>query len=61
MVKIEGKNWFSKTVRSRATGKVVQTISAGSVDAHGAAGGSVERLQDAFARFRRSFCPDRVR
>ena len=61
IVKIEGKNWYSKTVRSTATGRVVQTISGGSVDAHVVAGGSVERLQDAFARFRRSFCPGRAR
>ena len=41
IVKIEGKNWYSKTVRSTATGRVVQTISSGSVDAHVVAGGSV--------------------
>jgi hypothetical protein len=56
IVKIEGKSWYSKTVRSRATGRALQSISAGSVDAYVAAGGSVERLQGAYAHFRHAFC-----
>ena len=33
IVKIEGHSWYSKTVRSKATGRVVYDISAGNVDA----------------------------
>ena len=56
IVKIEGQGWYSKTVRSKATGRVVYSVSAGNVDAYVAGGGSVERLQDAFAHFRSAFC-----
>ena len=59
IVKIEGESWYSKSVRSRATGRVVQSISAGSVDAYVAGGGSVERLQSTFAHFRSAFCGGR--
>ena len=59
IVKIEGQGWYSKTVRSNATGRVVYRIYAGNVDAYAAGGGSVERLQCAFAYFRSTFCrPD---
>lgn len=57
IVKIEGQSWYSKTVRSKATGRVVQNISAGSVDVYVAGGGSVERLQSTYAYFRSAFCP----
>jgi hypothetical protein len=52
IVKIAGPGWYSKTVRSRATGRVVQNISEGSVGVYLAGGGSVERLQAAFAHVR---------
>jgi hypothetical protein len=56
IVKIEGHGWYSKTVRSKATGQLVQNVSAGSVDTYMAGGGSVERLQSTFAHFRSTFC-----
>jgi hypothetical protein len=56
IVKIEGRAWYSKAVRSRSTGRVVYNISAGNVDAHVAGGGSVERLLGTFAYFRSAFC-----
>ena len=59
IVKIEGHGWYSKTVRSKATGRVVQNISTGSVDVYLAGGGSVQRLQSAFAHFRSAFCHGR--
>ena len=59
IVKIDGEGWYSKSVRSRATGRVVQNISAGNVDAYVAGGGSVERLQSTFAHFRSAFCGGR--
>jgi hypothetical protein len=59
IVKIEGQGWYSKTVRSKATGRVVYGISAGSVDVFVADGGPVERLRGAFAHFRSAFCRGR--
>ena len=56
IVKVEGTSWYSKTVRSKATGRVVYHISEGNVDAYVAGGGSVERLQSTFAHFRSAFC-----
>jgi hypothetical protein len=56
IVKIEGQSWYSKTARSKATGRVVYSIPAGNVDAYVADGGSVERFQSAFAHFRSVFC-----
>ena len=60
IVKIEGVSWYSKTVRSRATSRVVLSISGGSVDIYIAAGSSLERLHGAFAHFRHAFCRDRT-
>ena len=59
IVKIEGERWYSKSVRSRATGRAVQNITAGNVDAYVAGGGSVERLQSKFAHFRSTYCAGR--
>jgi hypothetical protein len=59
IVKIEGRGWYSKTVRSKTTGRVVYAIKEGNIDAHVAAGGSVARLQDAFRHFRSAFCRGR--
>jgi len=60
IVKVEGERWYSKTVRSEATGRVVYNVSTGNVDAHVAGGGSVERLRNAFAYFRATFCRGRA-
>lgn len=59
IVKIEGRGWYSKTVRSRATGRVVYAISEGNIDAYVAGGGSVARLQKTFRHFRSAFCRGR--
>jgi hypothetical protein len=59
IVKVDGLGWYSKTVRSKATGRVVYSIPAGNVDAYVAPGDSVERLQSAFAHFRSAFCRGR--
>ena len=59
IVKIEGRSWYRKTVHSKTTGRGVFNIGAGSVGIFVASGGSVERLQDAFAYFRSAFCPGR--
>jgi hypothetical protein len=59
IVKIEGHSWYSKMVRSGATGRVVHAISTGNVDAYVASGGSVQRLLDTFAYFRSTFCGGR--
>jgi hypothetical protein len=59
IVKIEGQGWYSKTARSKATGRVVYKVPAGNVDAYVADGGSVERLQSAFTHFRSAFCRGR--
>ena len=59
IVKVEGQGWYSKTVRSKATGRVVYSIPAGNVDAYVANGGSVAQLQSTFAHFRSAFCPGR--
>jgi hypothetical protein len=59
IVKVEGQGWYSRTVRSKATGRVVYSIPAGNVDAYVANGGSVERLQSAYAHFRSAFCRGR--
>jgi hypothetical protein len=59
IVKIEGRGWYSKTVRSRATGRVVYAISEGNIDAYVADGGSVARLQNTFRHFRSAFCRGR--
>ena len=56
IVKIEGLRWYSKKVRSKATGQIVYNISAGSVGTFVADGGSVERLQSTFAYFRSALC-----
>lgn len=56
IVKIEGRSWYSKTVRSKATGRVVYDVSAGNLDVYVARGRSVQRLQDTFAYFRSAFC-----
>jgi hypothetical protein len=56
IVKIEGHRWYSKTVRSKATGRVVCNIRAGNIDTYIARGGGVERLRSAFAHFRSAFC-----
>jgi hypothetical protein len=56
IVKVEGHRWYSKTVRSKATGRVVYNISEGKIDTYTAAGGSAERLRSAFAYFRSAFC-----
>jgi hypothetical protein len=60
IVKIEGRGWYSKTVRSKATGRVVYTISEGNIDAYVADGGSVARLQNTFRYFRSAFCRGRT-
>jgi hypothetical protein len=57
IVKIQGQGWYSKTARSKATGRVVYDIRAGNIDAFVADGGPVGRLQGAFAYFRSAFCP----
>jgi hypothetical protein len=59
IVKIEGQRWYSKTVRSKTTGRVVQNTDSGNVDVYVANGGSVERLESAFSRFRSAFCRGR--
>lgn len=59
IVKIEGRGWYSRTVRNKATGRVVQNIGAGSVEVYVAGGGSVARLQSAYAHFRSAFCRGR--
>jgi hypothetical protein len=56
IVKIEGRAWYSKTVRSSATGRVVYAISEGNIDAYVADGGCVVRLQNTFRYFRSAFC-----
>jgi hypothetical protein len=56
IVKIEGHRWYSKTVRSKATGRVVYNIREGNIDTYIARGGGVERLRSAFGHFRSSFC-----
>ena len=56
IVKIEGHSWYSKTVRSQTTGRVVHNISNGNIDTYIARGGDVERLRSAFAHFRTAFC-----
>jgi hypothetical protein len=60
IVKIEGRGWYSKTVRSKATGRVVYTISEGNIDAYVADGGSVAPLQNTFQYFRSAFCRGRT-
>jgi hypothetical protein len=57
IVKIQGQGWYSKTARSKATGRVVYDVRAGNIDAFVADGGPVGRLQGAFAHFRSAFCP----
>jgi hypothetical protein len=59
IVKIEGRSWYNKTVRSRTTGRVLQMITGGNVDAYVANGGSVERLRRAFAEFSSAVCRGR--
>jgi hypothetical protein len=56
IVKLEGHTWYSKTVRSGATGRVVYNVREGNIDTYIARGGSVERLRSAFAFFRSAFC-----
>lgn len=56
IVKIEGQSWYSKTVRSKTTGRVLQKITDGSVDAYVANGGSPERLRRTFANSSSGFC-----
>src|SRR5262245_39387815 len=56
VVKIEGHNWYSKTVRSKATGRVVYNIREGNIDTYVARGACVECLRSAFSHFRSAFC-----
>jgi hypothetical protein len=56
IVKIEGHSWYSKTVRSKAIGRVVYSVREGSIDTYVARAGCVERLRSAFAYFRSAFC-----
>jgi hypothetical protein len=60
IVKIEGRGWYNKTVRSTATGRIVYAIREGDVDAYVADGGSVARLQSTFRYFRSTFCRGRT-
>lgn len=59
IVKVEGRSWYSKTVRSKAAGRIVYSIDWGNIDTYVADGGSVERLQSAFAHFQSAFCRHR--
>jgi hypothetical protein len=61
IVKIEGHCWYRKTVRSKATGRVVYNIREGSIDTYVSRGGSVERLRSAFGYFRSAFCSKRLK
>jgi hypothetical protein len=59
IVKIEGQSWYNKTVRSKTTGRVLQKITGGNVDAYVANGGSPERLRRTFVNFSSAFCHGR--
>jgi hypothetical protein len=59
IIKVEGQSWYSKTVRSKTTGRVLQNITGGNVDAYVANGGSPERLRRTFAKFSSAFCRGR--
>lgn len=60
MIKIEGVKWYSKRLINLETGRAVQLVTHGNVDVNLAAGGSVERLQSAYADFRTSHCGSKV-
>lgn len=57
IAKIEGTRWYSKRVVDLKSGRVLQTIEAGGVDANVVASGSVERLRAAHLDFRTNHCP----
>ena len=56
IIKIEGTRWYNKRVVNPANARVLQDIKGGGVDVNLAAGGSVERLRNAFLAFRTSQC-----
>ena len=59
IIKIEGTGWYSKRVVNVVSGRILQTIKDGSVDAVVVATGSVERLRRAYDGFRALHCPHR--